>query len=100
MLSDPAHPPAHSGPPKRRPRRWRRRRVLSGCLSLAVLLLFATGYSDRSILFPSTEPLDTTGLTRHVIPLPQGGTIEAWAARTRGASRAGKVPHAYVLSFI
>lgn len=71
-----------------------------------VLLLVAVGYTDRLILFPSTDPIGTTGLDRREVPLSGGGAVEVWVARSPGASRpvdpgrqAGE-PVAYVLAFI
>src|SRR5215472_15343242 len=63
-----------------------------------VLGLIGAGCADRLILFPSTEPLDTSGLTRHEARLPDGKRIEIWIARSRGAEH--RSPQAYVLSFI
>ena len=105
MSNSPDVTPAATARPGRR-RRWRRRILGLLALYLAFLALVAVGCADRLILYPSTHPLDTTGLTRHEIPLPGGGAVEAWACRSAGggpspgATRPAVEPRAYVLSFI
>jgi pimeloyl-ACP methyl ester carboxylesterase len=88
-------PPA---PP--RPRRKRFRRILLAlalCYCLFFLLLI-TRYTDRLMLYPSTDPRDTTGLTRREIALEGGTKIEIYSMRSAGA--ADREPQAYVLTFI
>jgi pimeloyl-ACP methyl ester carboxylesterase len=104
--------PGKPDKPLRPPRRWRRRVALLLLAYVVVLLLIAVGCADRLILYPSTYPLDTTGLTRHDIGLPGGGVVEAWSARSAGATpiRANRdahggggndgEPRAFVLAFV
>ena len=48
--------------PVRPRRRWRRRVLVALAVYGTFLLLVAAGYTDRLILFPSTRPIDTSGL--------------------------------------
>src|SRR5678816_1587849 len=83
-----------------RPRRKGLRRILFALVlgyCLFLVLLF-TRQTDRLILYPSTDPLDTTSLTRREITLDSGTKIEVFSMRSPGT--ADKEPQAYVLTFI
>ena len=67
----------------------------------AVVLWYAAFTSalspDRLMLFPTTDPVDSTGATRRFVPLG-GGQVEVWTARS-ARCRAGVAPEAYILRF-
>ena len=85
--------------PVRPRRRWRRRVLVALAVYGTFLLLVAAGYTDRLILFPSTRPIDTSGLLGgREARLASGSTVEIWVARSRGAEH--REPRAYVLSFV
>jgi uncharacterized protein len=88
-------PPATPCPRRKRLRRTLLALALGYCLFL--ILLF-TGQTDRLILYPSTDPLGTTSLTRREITLDVRTRIEVFSMRSPGA--ADKEPQAYVLTFV
>src|SRR5262245_34944815 len=65
--------------------------------ALFLVLLF-TRYTDRLILYPSTDPRDSTSLVRREIGLEGGTKIEVFSMRSAGAVE--KEPQAYVLTFV
>lgn len=95
--------PAVDGPERKsaagRGRRWRRRVLLTLGFYLVFLALVAAGCSDRLILFPTTNRIDTSALMgRREARLPSGAAVEIWIACSPGAAR--EEPRAYVLAFI
>jgi pimeloyl-ACP methyl ester carboxylesterase len=85
-----------------RTRHLRRRRKIAGAAVLSYLVflgLNVCGCTDRLILYPSTAALHVSGTERTTTTLAEGGTLEIWRARSRGAERAGR-PKAFVLVFI
>jgi uncharacterized protein len=104
MIRAPHRPSPQPGgrlpPSPPRPRLKRLRRIL---LALALgyclfLILLFTRHTDRLILYPSTNPLDSTSLVRRQITLDGGTKIEVFSMRSPGA--ADKEPQAYILTFI
>jgi pimeloyl-ACP methyl ester carboxylesterase len=90
--------PAHA--PRREWRRSRLRKVAGAAVVgyLIFLALNAYGCTDRLILYPSTKPLQVAGTERVTTTLADGGTLEMWRARSRGAEWLGR-PRAFVLVF-
>src|SRR4051812_29818744 len=85
-------------PPRSRRKRFRRILLALALVYCLFLILLFTRYTDRLILYPSTNPLDTTSLVRHEITLEGGTKIEIFSMRSPGA--ADEEPEAYVLAFI
>ena len=84
--------------PRQRQKRIRRTLLTLALVYSLFLILLVSGYTDRLILYPSTNPLDTTLLTRRQITLENGTKIEIFSMRSLGA--ADKEPQAYILSFV
>jgi len=85
------------------PQRLRRKLLRRILLALALgyclfLVLLFTRFTDRLILYPSNNPLDTTSLARREITLEGGTKIEIFSMRSAGAAE--KEPQAYVLTFV
>ena len=87
-----------AGQSRRPRRRWRRRVIVCVAAYCLLLALVFAGCTDRLILYPTTAPLDVSGLTRREARLPGGGVVEIWVARSPGGLRTE--PRAYVLTFI
>jgi alpha-beta hydrolase superfamily lysophospholipase len=67
-------------------------------LSTVLMLLTGCHLADRLILYPTTNPVDASNLTRRLVPMPSGAVIEVFIARSSNAMQTQ--PSAYVLSFI
>ena len=80
-------------------KRCRRRRLIDvtvGGYCLFLLLVF-THVTDRLILYPTTNSIDTTHLTRLETVVPTGSKIEIFTTRSRAAVTTE--PQAYILTF-
>jgi pimeloyl-ACP methyl ester carboxylesterase len=62
------------------------------------MLLPGCHIADQLILYPTTHPLDSPGLSRLEVPSTSGGAIEVFVARSSAAKNSP--PKACVLSFI
>ena len=82
---------------RRKRRRWRRGAAVTAGGYCLFLILVATHVTDRLILFPTTNPIDTTHLIRIETPLASGVPIEIFTARSRAAETTD--PQAYILTF-
>ncbi len=83
----------------KKPRRWMR--ALQALAAAYLILLLAGGcghLTDRLILHPTTEPLETHGAVHEMLKLPDGGELELWHGKSPGAAE--KEPVAYVLYFV
>src|SRR5215471_18876367 len=83
--------------PRRHLRHLRRLCVIAVVGYGVFLILVVSHLTDRLILFPTTNPIDATRLTRLEAPLPSGGKIEIFTARSAAAWKSE--PKAYVLTF-
>src|SRR5258705_9320219 len=83
-----------------RPRRkWFRRTLLALGVGYCIfLVLLFTHSTVRLILYPTTDPRETTSLSRREIMLEGGTKIEIFSMRSPGAG--DKEPDAYELSFV
>jgi pimeloyl-ACP methyl ester carboxylesterase len=78
----------------------RLRRVLAVALTIAAgVALAGLGCADRLILPPAQHARPRGGVTRREFPNGAGGVIEAFVARSPGATGATTQPAAYVLRF-
>ena len=66
-------------------------------LAIYVPAILFAGLSDKLILFPSTNPVETGGAIRKMVPF-QNGNLEIWTARSRVAKQRGTAD-TFVLRF-